>query len=70
MNFLSSMMARFGSLVAPKIIALDATYKGLPFLIFGMAALLSAFTSIILPETLNSKLPENIKEAENLINFK
>ncbi len=60
------MMARFGSIIAPKIIALDVLYKGLPFLVFGMAALFSALTSIVLPETLNRKLPENLHEAEKI----
>lgn len=61
-----SMMARLGSILAPKIIALDVVYKGLPFLVFGMAALFSALTSIILPETLNKKLPENLQEAQKI----
>lgn len=61
-----SMMARIGSILAPSIITLDDHYTGLPFLIFGCGALVAAFTALILPETLNRKLPRNLEEAENL----
>lgn len=61
-----SMMARFGSIIAPLIIGLDDIYKGLPFLVFGSSALLCAFTALVLPETHNRKLPKNLKEAENV----
>lgn len=63
-------MARIGSILAPTINSLDDKYKGLPFLIFGAAALAAAVVAIILPETLNRKLPKNLEEAENLKEMK
>ena len=64
------MMARFGSIIAPPIIALDDVYKGLPFLVFGSTALMCTFISLVLPETLNKKLPRNLQEAENINTMK
>jgi len=59
-------MARFGSIIAPGIISLDDTYKGLPFLIFGASALVATITSYIMPETGFKKLPKDLFEAENI----
>lgn len=61
-----SMMARFGSIIAPAINSLDEVYKGLPFLVFGATALLAGLSSMVLPETANRKLPRNLAEAENI----
>ena len=60
------MMARFGSIIAPAIIALDDVYQGLPFLVFGATALLAGLSATLLPETANKRLPKNIEEAENI----
>lgn len=65
-----SMMARFGSIIAPGIISLDDVYKGLPFLVFGITALIATLTSSILPETGFKKLPKNLSEAENIKTMK
>ena len=64
------MMARFGSIIAPFIIALDDVYKGLPFLVFGASALVCTLTALVLPETGNRKLPKNLEEAENISTMK
>jgi hypothetical protein len=41
----------------------------LPFLIFGISGIIGSATAIVLPETLNRPLPENIKEAEKANRF-
>jgi OCT family organic cation transporter-like MFS transporter 4/5 len=66
-----SMMARVGSMIAPQINGLGDIYHspGLPFLVFGISGLLGSFTAVILPETLNRSLPENIYEAEKVNKF-
>ncbi|CAF0803311.1 unnamed protein product [Brachionus calyciflorus] len=61
-----SMMARIGSMIAPKINDLSSVSESLPFLIFGISGIIGSMSSIILPETLNRELPENIKEANSL----
>ena len=38
--------------------------KAVPLIIFGGAAMLGAILSLILPETLNRKLPDTIEEAQ------
>lgn len=61
----SSMMARVGGILAPYINALSVTWKPFPLIIFGCLALVSGLLSLLLPETLNKKLPETIEEGEN-----
>ena len=65
------MMARIGAMTAPLIIGLGDTLgtTALPFVVFGVSGLIGCGTSIMLPETLNKKLPETIKEAERINRF-
>ncbi|XP_048239779.1 organic cation transporter protein-like [Haliotis rufescens] len=68
---LSSVCCRVGSLLSPYIVGLTMYISGrfgqiLPMLVFGGIAILAAFLALLLPETLNKKLPETIKEAEML----
>lgn len=60
----SSMMARVGGILAPYINALSVKWQPLPLIIFGAMAFLSGLMSLLLPETLNKKLPETIAEGE------
>ena len=48
----------------------DYTEEYIPFLIFGVAAILGSVLTLFLPETLNTKLPETIEEAEGLEEIK
>lgn len=66
-----SMMARIGSMTAPLVIGLGDTLNmsSLPFLVFGISGLIGCGTAIMLPETLNKKLPDTIKEAERINKF-
>ncbi|XP_070506358.1 organic cation transporter protein-like [Chironomus tepperi] len=61
-----STMSRFASLVAPFIPLLKSIYSFLPLVVFGLFAFISGFLSFLLPETLGSKLPDTIAEAENI----
>lgn len=40
-------------------------WKPMPFLVYGILAVCGAFSTIILPETLNRKLPETINDVQN-----
>lgn len=59
-----STCARVGSMSAPYINILTHVWQPLPLLIFGSLALFGGIISLILPETLNRKLPETIEEGE------
>ena len=59
-----STMSRFSSLVAPFVPLLKNFYSFLPLFVFGMFAFVAGILSYILPETLGSKLPDTIREAE------
>ncbi|XP_046560422.1 organic cation transporter protein-like isoform X1 [Haliotis rubra] len=71
---LCSMFCRGGSLVSPYINDLVMHVEGryqkiIPTLIFGSITALAGFLALRLPETLNRKLPENIRDAENLMTY-
>uniref|UniRef100_A0A1B6D578 Major facilitator superfamily (MFS) profile domain-containing protein n=1 Tax=Clastoptera arizonana TaxID=38151 RepID=A0A1B6D578_9HEMI len=59
-----SMFGRIGSMIAPQT-PLLATYVE-PLTVFGMVSLLGAGLSLTFPETLNTKLPDTIEEAEDV----
>ncbi|XP_026672740.1 organic cation transporter protein-like [Ceratina calcarata] len=60
----SSTFARIGGVIAPYVILLSKIWMPLPFLIFGSCVLLGGALSLLLPETLNKKLPESIQDGE------
>lgn len=60
----SSMMARFGGILAPYINILGDIWRPFPLVVFGVLAFISGLLSLYLPETLNKKLPETIEEGE------
>ncbi|KAF7277418.1 hypothetical protein GWI33_007517, partial [Rhynchophorus ferrugineus] len=59
-----STCARIGSISAPYINITAHIWQPLPLLIFGSLALIGGILSLVLPETLNKKLPETIEEGE------
>lgn len=61
----SSMVARFGGILAPYINLLALIWKPLPLIILGACAFVGGLLSLFLPETLNKKLPETIEDGEN-----
>jgi OCT family organic cation transporter-like MFS transporter 4/5 len=61
----ASTFARIGSMSAPYIVdLLGAVHAGIPAIIFGIVATLAGLTSLMLPETLNRKMPESVAEVE------
>ena len=64
------MISRVGSIIAPALITIGDDNKGLPFLVFGLTALLTGLSALLLPETANKKLPADLKEAENIRTLK
>ncbi|XP_026744636.1 organic cation transporter protein-like [Trichoplusia ni] len=63
----SSMMGRIGSMLAPLTPAFGAQwFEELPFVLFGSFALLSGILIFATPETLGTKLPDTLEQADNL----
>ncbi|CAG9562492.1 unnamed protein product [Danaus chrysippus] len=63
----SSMLGRLGSITAPLTPALALTvWESLPSVLFASFALLSGLLIFTTPETLGTKLPDTIKDAEEL----
>ncbi|XP_049865251.1 solute carrier family 22 member 3-like [Pectinophora gossypiella] len=62
----SSMVGRIGSIVAPLTPVLREYWLGLPSILFGCMGLISGLLILTQPETLGSKLPDTLAEAENL----
>ncbi|XP_031841395.1 organic cation transporter [Nomia melanderi] len=60
----SSTFARIGGVIAPYVIHLSEIWMPLPFVIFGSCVLTGGMMSLLLPETLNKKLPESIQDGE------
>ncbi|KAG6798133.1 organic cation transporter protein [Apis mellifera caucasica] len=60
----SSTFARIGGVIAPYVIHLSEIWMPLPFVIFGSCVLFGGAMSLLLPETLNKKLPESIQDGE------
>ncbi|XP_035739430.1 solute carrier family 22 member 5-like isoform X1 [Vespa mandarinia] len=61
-----SMTGRIGSILAPQTPLLMQILPELPLVIFGSMAILAGVFSLIFPETLGTKLPDTVWEAENI----
>ncbi|KAJ3662937.1 hypothetical protein Zmor_007251 [Zophobas morio] len=59
-----STCARMGSITSPYINLLSKFWDPLPLIVFGSLSLFGGVISLVLPETLNKKLPETIEEGE------
>ncbi|CAK1542336.1 unnamed protein product [Leptosia nina] len=57
---------RIGSTLAPQTPLLALYYTNLPTIFFGAVALLASLLSLMLPETLNKTLPDNLEEAKSI----
>ncbi|CAB3246648.1 unnamed protein product [Arctia plantaginis] len=60
----SSMVGRIGSITAPLTPALMEYYAGIPSLMFGGMGILSGILVLTQPETLGTKMPDTLAEAE------
>lgn len=61
-------MSRVGALASPFAPFLEKYYKPLPYIVFGVTAIVGGVFYLYLPETLNRKLPNTVEEATR-INF-
>lgn len=59
-------MSRIGALASPFAPFLAKYYKPLPYIVFGVTALLGGLSYLGLPETLNKSLPNTVDEAIRL----
>ncbi|KAL0830891.1 hypothetical protein ABMA28_002993 [Loxostege sticticalis] len=62
----SSMIGRVGSITAPLTPVLADYWQGLPSILFGSMGLLSGVLVLTQPETLGTKMPDTLAEAEAL----
>ncbi|CAG9787561.1 unnamed protein product [Diatraea saccharalis] len=62
----SSMIGRIGSITAPLTPVLMEYWPGIPSLMFGTMGLLSGLLVLTQPETLGTKMPDTLAEAEAL----
>ncbi|XP_017766247.1 PREDICTED: organic cation transporter protein-like isoform X1 [Eufriesea mexicana] len=61
-----SMIGRMGSILSPQTPLLAQIMPGLPLILFGCMGLVAGLLSLIFPETLGTKLPDTVWEAENI----
>ncbi|KAL0880502.1 hypothetical protein ABMA27_002902 [Loxostege sticticalis] len=62
----SSMIGRVGSITAPLTPVLTQYWHGIPSIMFGSMAMLSGVLVLTQPETLGTKMPDTLAEAEAL----
>ncbi|GLH00664.1 Organic cation transporter protein [Gryllus bimaculatus] len=61
-----SMFGGLGITVAPQTPLLSRYMEALPLLLFGGMSLATAVLALLLPETVGTKLPDTVEEAENI----
>ncbi|XP_033326051.2 organic cation transporter protein isoform X2 [Megalopta genalis] len=61
-----SMTGRMGSILSPQTPLLAQIMPALPLILFGCMSLSAGLLSLIFPETLGTKLPDTVGEAENI----
>jgi OCT family organic cation transporter-like MFS transporter 4/5 len=67
----ASTFARIGSMSAPYIVdLLGASHAAIPVIIFGICSVVAGLLSLMLPETLNKKMPETVAEVERAAKLK
>ncbi|XP_076676170.1 organic cation transporter protein-like isoform X2 [Andrena cerasifolii] len=62
---LGSICARTGSMIAPYIATMGKIQPWLPPVLFGVGPLVGASLCLLLPETMNCKLPDTLEDGEN-----
>ncbi|XP_063636275.1 organic cation transporter protein-like [Cydia splendana] len=60
----SSMMGRIGSIISPLTPPLMEYWSGIPSVLFGAMAVISAVLVLSQPETFGTKLPDTVEDAE------
>ncbi|KAM9367171.1 LOW QUALITY PROTEIN: uncharacterized protein LRP34_012680 [Phaethornis superciliosus] len=66
---LGNTMARLGSITAPLVKMAGEIFPTLPFIIYGVAPVVSGLVAIFLPETRDKALPETVEEVEGSFHF-
>ncbi|GAB1866276.1 Solute carrier family 22 member 21 [Camponotus japonicus] len=61
-----SMVGRIGSILSPQTPLLVQIMPSLPLILFGSMSMIAGMLSLIFPETLGTKLPDTVWEAENI----
>ncbi|XP_011642391.1 solute carrier family 22 member 5-like isoform X3 [Pogonomyrmex barbatus] len=61
-----SMTGRVGSILSPQTPLLAQIMPSLPLILFGSMGIVAGALSLIFPETLGTKLPDTVWEAENI----
>ncbi|XP_074023165.1 solute carrier family 22 member 6-B-like [Numenius arquata] len=61
---LANTMSRLGSIMAPLVKIAGEVFPMLPFIIYGVAPVVSGLVAIFLPETRDMALPETVEEVE------
>ena len=64
---LTGTCARLGGFIAPYIAGLGVTNTSLPFLVFGISAIIGGLSSVMLPETRGAQLPETVEDVERIV---
>ncbi|KYN19974.1 Solute carrier family 22 member 5, partial [Trachymyrmex cornetzi] len=60
------MMGRIGASLSPQIPLLARIMPSLPLILFGSMSMIAGILSLIFPETLGLKLPDTVREAEEI----
>ncbi|XP_066139089.1 organic cation transporter protein-like isoform X2 [Euwallacea fornicatus] len=63
-----STFGRIGSMISPQTPLLAQLWESLPLISFSAMSILAGLLTMIFPETLHKKLPDTVKEAENIGN--
>ncbi|KPJ00906.1 PREDICTED: solute carrier family 22 member 5-like [Papilio xuthus] len=66
LHALCASAGRLGALLAPQMPLLMTYWSGLPAMIFGVTSLASGALTLLMPETAGTRLPDTIREAENI----